>query len=72
VKCDLKVFDEQSFLQYLDLGWHYSPAACYEAVQVEMSDEEIRTDAKAKGIKNWYNKKIDKLKVEIDAWQPGT
>lgn len=96
IKCEAKVFDEQSYLQYLDLGWYYSPADCYEPVAVEelepieyveeveekepwetdglivideLSDDEIRVLAKEKGIKNWYNKGIDKLKREIDEWQ---
>ena len=36
----------------------------------EMSDEEIRLLAKARGIKSWHNKGIDKLKAELDSWQP--
>jgi hypothetical protein len=35
------------------------------AVITEMSDEEIRAKAKEKGIKNWHNKKIENLLIEL-------
>ena len=70
IKCETKVFNEYSYTHNLEMGWFYSPEECYEkVVEVEPTDKEIRTLAKNKGIKNWYNKKISKLKVEIEACQ---
>lgn len=33
--------------------------------KIEMTDEEVRIKAKEKGIKNWHNKKIENLLVEL-------
>jgi len=68
-KQSFQVFDGSSVEDALKNGWVYDP---YEKPikSVKLSDNEIRQDAKSKGIKNWYNKKIDKLKAEIDACQP--
>ena len=30
IKCEMKVFDEYSYLHNLDAGWFYSPEECYE------------------------------------------
>jgi len=83
IECDLQKFENGSVEHALSNGWSYSPAECYEIKEeipeepdteviehVEMSDDEIRQEAKAKGIRNWHNKKITRLKVEIKEWQP--
>ena len=36
----------------------------------DLSDGEVREIAKSKGIKHWHNKNIDKLRKEVDTWQP--
>lgn len=38
----------------------------------DLTDGEVREIAKDKGIKYWHNKNIDKLREEVDEWQPVT
>ena len=36
----------------------------------DLTTDEVRKIAKDKGIKHWHNKNIDKLRKEVDTWQP--
>jgi hypothetical protein len=78
IECEMKLFNENSFTNMLGSGWFYSPSECYEeATEPEdkldsLDDNEVRSIAKECGIKNWHNKKIARLKAEIDAWQTET
>jgi len=67
IECEMKVFDEFLFASNLDIGWCLTPAECYKTKP--LNDSEIRASAKEKGIKNWYNKKIDRLRKEVDECQ---
>ncbi|GAG38124.1 unnamed protein product [marine sediment metagenome] len=68
IKCEAKVFDSHGFKTYLENGWFISPEDCQEP-EKELTEVEIRDQAKTLKIKNWYNKSIDKLKAEIAACQ---
>ena len=82
VKCEMQIFSTNCVDNAIETGWFYSPEGCYDVVEQvssqtdgilsidDMTDDEIRILAKERKIKNWYNKGIDKLKTEIDAWQP--
>lgn len=67
----MKVFDEYLFTSNLETGWYLTPSECYEIEEdTVLSDDEVRLLAKEKGIKYWHNKNIDKLRKEVDEWQP--
>jgi len=68
IECEARVFDEYSYLHNLTIGWSYSPESCY--TKKELTDTEIRKIAKEKNIKHWHNKNINRLKKEVEEWQP--
>ena len=73
IKCIKELVHPDFLSSMVKAGWALSPEELATdkvvSTKVDTTEEEIRQEAKSLGIKNWYNKGITQLKVEIKEWQ---
>lgn len=69
VECEMRRFPISDLHTMLDSGWLTDPNDINSQKHIP-SEDDIRLEAKEKGIRNWHNKKIENLLVELGYVNP--